>query len=202
MKAFITQYGLCIFYFLIKTWKKNMKKRAIFTALFTSLSSIVSFAGQTDTQVTINQQQQQTIPMVAQLTGDMAQRIVNAAAIAAKKDNLAVSITVVDASGQTLAVLRDHFAGVHTIRASYKKAYTANSQKRETAVIAKGIKEGTIPADLRYLDENILILDGGVPIYINDTVVGAVGVGGAHGSEDVRVAKAGIKALWLAQSKN
>ena len=116
-----------------------MKKRAIFTVLFTSLSSIVSFAGQTDTQVTINQQQQHTIPMVAQLTGDMAQRIVNAAAIAAKKDNLAVSITVVDASGQTLAVLRDHFAGVHTIRASYKKAYTANSQKRKTAVIAKGI---------------------------------------------------------------
>lgn len=36
-----------------------------------------------------------------------------------------------------------------------------------------------------------------MPIYINDTVVGAVGVGGAHGSEDVRVAKAGIKALWL-----
>ncbi|WP_377111218.1 hypothetical protein [Pseudoalteromonas sp. M58] len=29
--------------------------------------------------------------------------------------------------------------------------------------------------------------------------MGAVGVGGAHGSEDVRVAKAGIKALWLAQ---
>jgi len=167
--------------------------------LFTSLSSIVSFAGQTDTQVTINQQQQQTIPMVAQLTGEMAQRIVNAASVAALKDNLAVSITVVDASGQTLAVLHDHRAGVHTIRASYKKAYTANSQKRETAVIAKGIKEGTIPADLRYLDENILILDGGVPIYINDTVVGAVGVGGAHGSEDVRVAKAGIKALWLAQ---
>lgn len=89
-----------------------------------------------------------------------------------------VSITVVDGSGQTLAVLRDHRAGVHTIRASYKKAYTANSQKRETAIIAQGIKEGTIPADLRYLDENILILDGGVPIYINGIVVGGIGVGG------------------------
>ena len=176
-----------------------MKKWAIFTALIASLSSLASVAGQTEMQINTHNQQLENVAMMARLTGKMAQRIINAASAAAHKDNLAVSITVVDASGQTLAVLRDHRAGVHTIRASYKKAYTANSQKRETAVIAKGIKEGTIPADLRYLDENILILDGGVPIYINDTVVGAVGVGGAHCSEDVRVAKAGIKALWLAQ---
>ncbi|WP_249928669.1 heme-binding protein [Pseudoalteromonas sp. S3260] len=151
-----------------------MKKRAIFTALIASLSSLASVAGQTEMQINTYNQQLENVAMVAQLTGEMAQRIVNAASAAALKDNLAVSITVVDVSAQTLAVLRDHRAGVHTLRASYKKAYTANSQKREPAVIAKGIKEGTIPADLRYLDENILILDSGVPIYINDTVVGAV----------------------------
>ena len=129
------------------------------------------------------------------LTGDMAQKIVNAAAIEANKNQFKVSITVVDRSGQTLAVLRDHEAGVHTIRASYKKAYTANSQKRETAVIAQGVKDGSIPPDIRYLDENILILNGGVPIYIDGIVVGGIGVGGAHGSQDVQVAKAGLKAL-------
>ncbi len=67
--------------------------------------------------------------------------------------------------------------------------------KRETAEIAQGIKNGTIPEDVRYLDENILILDGGVPIYIDGKVVGGIGVGGAHGSEDVRIAKAGISAI-------
>ena len=129
------------------------------------------------------------------LTGEMAQKIVNAAAIEANNNQFKVSITVVDRSGQTLAVLRDHEAGVHTIRASYKKAYTANSQKRETALIAQGVKDGSIPPDIRYLDENILILDGGVPIYIDGIVVGGIGVGGAHGSQDVQVAKAGLKAL-------
>ncbi len=69
----------------------------------------------------------------------------NAASLEAEKGQLAVCMAVVDRSGQTLAVSRDHRAGVHTIRASYKKAYTANSQKRETAVIAEGIKDGTIP---------------------------------------------------------
>ncbi len=129
------------------------------------------------------------------LTGEMAAKIAQTAFAQAAKDGLQVTVTVVDRSGQTLAVLRHHDAGVHTIRASYKKAFTANSQKRETAEMAKGIKDGTIPEDVRYLDENILILAGGVPIFINGKVVGGIGVGGAHDSEDVRIAKAGLKAL-------
>ncbi len=129
------------------------------------------------------------------LTGEMAAKIVQMAFAQAEKDGLQVTVTVVDKSGQTLAVLRHHNAGVHTLRASYKKAYTANSQKRETAEIAKGIKDGSIPEDVRFLDENFLIMDGGIPIYINGKVVGGIGVGGAHGSEDVRIAKAGLKAI-------
>lgn len=133
-----------------------------------------------------------TLPI---LTGAMAQCIVNAAFAAASKDQLPVSVTVVDRSGQTLAVLRDHRAGVHTIRASYKKAYTANSQQRSTAVIAQGIADGSIPADIRYLDENMLMMAGGLPIYIDSIVVGGIGVGGAHGSDDERIAQAGLAAL-------
>ncbi|MEC5210750.1 glc operon protein GlcG [Psychrobacter sp. PL15] len=174
-----------------------MKKLLIYAALATSLLSVTACAStapnnQIIPSATNPGAYMATIPV---LTGEMAQNMINAAALEAKKDQLMVSVTVVDRSGQTLAVLRDHRAGVHTIRASYKKAYTANSQKRETADIAKGIKDGSIPADIRYLDENILMLDGGVPIYIDGVVVGGIGVGGAHGSEDVRIAKAGIKAL-------
>ena len=47
----------------------------------------------------------------------------------------------------------------------------------------------------KLLDENILVMDGGIPIFINGKVVGGIGVGGAHGSEDVRIAKAGIEVL-------
>ena len=129
------------------------------------------------------------------LTGKMAAKIAQEAFAQAEKESLFVTVTIVDKSGQTLAVLRHHNAGVHTIRASYKKAYTANSQKRETAEIAKGIKNGTIPEDVRFLDEHILILDGGVPIFMEGKVVGGIGVGGAHGSEDSRIAKAGLKVL-------
>ena len=131
------------------------------------------------------------------LTAKMAAKILQSAFEQAEKDKLFVTITIVDKSGQILAVQRHHNAGVHTLRASYKKAYTANSQKRETAEIAKGIKDGTIPEDVRYLDENILVMDGGIPIFINGKVVGGIGVGGAHGSEDVRIARTGLNALKL-----
>jgi glc operon protein GlcG len=41
----------------------------------------------------------------------------------------------------------------------------------------------------------ITSLKGGVPIVIDGQVVGAVGVGGGTGEQDVEVAKAGIQAL-------
>lgn len=135
------------------------------------------------------------------LTGEMVAKIIQAAFDEAKKDGLYITVTVVDKSGQTLGVLRHHNAGVHTLRASYKKAFTACSQKRETAEIAKGIKDGKIPEDVRYLDENILVMDGGIPIFIDGKIVGGIGVGGAHGSEDVRIAKAGLNAVAIISDK-
>lgn len=110
---------------------------------------------------------QQNIVQEPVLTGKMAAKIAQEAFSQAEKDRLFITVTIVDKSGQTLAVLRHHDAGVHTVRASYKKAYTANSQKRETAEIAKGIKNGSIPEEVRYLDENFLMMDSGIPIYIN-----------------------------------
>lgn len=129
------------------------------------------------------------------LTGEMASKMVQTAMLEASKNGQFITVTVVDKSGQILAVQRHHSAGVHTLSASFKKAYTACSQKRETAVIAKGVKDGVIPEDIRYLDPNFSIMDGGVPIFINNIVVGGIGVGGAHGSADVDIAKSALKVL-------
>lgn len=135
------------------------------------------------------------------LTNKMIDGILQAASKEAKIHNFHVSITIVDKSGQILAVLRDYKAGAHTLSASYKKAYTATSQKRETAEIARGIKQGVIPEDIKFLDSNFSVMDGGVPIFIDNIVVGGIGVGGAHGDNDTMIAKAGIKFLtdYLAQ---
>ena len=67
--------------------------------------------------------------------------------------------------------------------------------KLNTAVITKGIKDCSIPEDIRYLDENILMIDGGIPIIIEEKVVGGIDVSGGYGSEDVRIAKLGLNVL-------
>ncbi|MDX2331436.1 GlcG/HbpS family heme-binding protein [Campylobacter hepaticus] len=129
------------------------------------------------------------------LTHQMVKGILELAQKEARKEGFNVSITIVDKSGQILAVLRDENAGVHTLSASYKKAYTAVSQKRETGQILKGVKEGIIPEDIRYLDDKFSIMPGGVPIMLDGIVIGGIGVGDAHLEQDVKIAKAGLKFL-------
>lgn len=129
------------------------------------------------------------------LTGAMAARIAKASFDEADKSGALITVTIVDKSGEILAVQRHHNSGAHTVTASFKKAFTACSQQRETAVIHAGVKNGTIPEDIRYLNENISIMDGGLPIFIDKIIVGGIGVGGAHGDNDVRIAKAGLLAL-------
>ena len=129
------------------------------------------------------------------LSMERAQKMLLAASAEAQRSGHAVCITIVDRSGQTLAVLRHHDAGVHTLEASYKKAFTAASQKRRTLDIANGVREGRIPEDIRYLDARLSLMEGGIPIIIAGQVAGGIGVGGAHAAEDTRIAEAGLKAL-------
>ena len=59
------------------------------------------------------------------LTGEQVLSMLTAAFNDAKTKNFDVTITIVDKSGQKLGVIRSEDAGVHTLSASYKKAYTA-----------------------------------------------------------------------------
>ena len=127
------------------------------------------------------------------LTGETAHRIAAEAFDEANRKGFFITVTVVDKSGQILSVIRHHNAGVHTLQASYKKAYTACSQKRETGEIRKGIMEGKIPEDIRFLDSNFSVMDGGIPIIIEGIVVGGIGVGGAHGNNDTEIARTAIE---------
>ncbi|WP_300785940.1 heme-binding protein [uncultured Desulfovibrio sp.] len=129
------------------------------------------------------------------LSTEQAQKMLQAAASEARRSGHAVCITIVDRSGQTLAVLRHHDAGVHTLEASYKKAFTAASQKRRTLDIAQGVREGRIPEDIRFLDARLSLMEGGIPIILAGQVAGGIGVGGAHSAEDTRIAEAGLKTL-------
>lgn len=129
------------------------------------------------------------------LTSNLVKKIMDMCILEAERLNVSVTITIVDKSGQILSSFRDYNAGVHTLNSSFKKAYTSASQKKSTLEIKKGIEKGEIPGDLRFLDDNFTIMEGGYPIFIDNYLVGAIGVGGAKSEQDSQIALKGLSIL-------
>lgn len=139
------------------------------------------------------------LPKESVLPLSMAGKAVQAAVEACKKDGYRVSVSVVDRDGVLRSMARADGAGPHTIESSRKKAYTAASLRRQTSELAELIAKVPALEALRDMNENILMLGGGLPIEIGGEVVGGIGVGGAPGAHlDDACARAGLDAIGAA----
>ncbi len=120
----------------------------------------------------------------------MAQAIANGALEQCKSMGFRVSVTVIDRAGMPIVMLRGDGAGLHTPEGSDRKAYTARTYRSPSANFAKRVQTdpGYAPA-MQYT--RVLALGGGLPIKAGDEVVGAVGVSGSPGKDDV-CSQAGI----------
>ena len=136
------------------------------------------------------------LPHQAVLPLVLATKAASAAVERCTKDGYQVSAAIVDRAGVVRALLREDGAGPHTVQSSRKKAYTSASLKRPTAELAELIAKMPAVQGLRDMNDNILILGGGLPIIIDGEVVGGIGVGGAPGGHlDVACSKAGLKSI-------
>lgn len=139
------------------------------------------------------------LPKEGVLPLSLANRAIQAAIEACKKDGYRVSASVVDRAGILRSMGRADGAGPHTVDSSRKKAYTASSLRRPTTELAELINKVPTLQALRDMGDNILILGGGLPIEIGGDVVGGIGVGGAPGAHlDDACAQAGLDALGAA----
>jgi uncharacterized protein GlcG (DUF336 family) len=106
-----------------------------------------------------------------------------------------VTATVVDASGLVKVSLRADGAAPHTVSTSRRKAYTSASAKAATSALLANSQSNPTAQNLGQIDD-FLLLGGGLPITLQGSVVGAVGVGGAPGGPlDEQCAQAGIDKL-------
>lgn len=136
------------------------------------------------------------LPKESVLPLGAANKAVQAAIEACRKDGYRVSASVVDRAGILRAMGRADGAGPHTVESSRKKAYTAASVRRPTTELADLIAKVPSLQALRDMNDNILILGGGLPIEIGGEVVGGIGVGGAPGAHlDDACAQAGLDAV-------
>ena len=116
-----------------------------------------------------------------------------------KADGYNVSVAVVDRGGNLRALLRQDGTGPHSVESSRRKAYSAASLKRPTGDVAAVIVKMPAIQNMQFMDDNMLLLAGGLPIEIGGEVVGGIGVGGAPGGHlDAACAEAGLKSIGAA----
>jgi uncharacterized protein GlcG (DUF336 family) len=144
-------------------------------AIATALSSLVFAQGLVS---------QKNIPLA------MAQTIAQAALAQCESMGFKVSVAVVDRGGLMVVMLRGDGAGLHTPEGAERKAYTARTFSQPSADFVKRLSDrpDTV-GSLQYT--RVLALGGGLPIKAGNEIVGAVGVSGSPGKDDV-CSQAGI----------
>jgi uncharacterized protein GlcG (DUF336 family) len=120
----------------------------------------------------------------------LAQSIAQAALEKCQSLGFKVSVAVVDRAGLQVVMLRGDGAGLHTPEGAERKAYTARTFSSPSADFVKRLKDrpDTI-GSLQYT--RVLALAGGLPIKVGNEVIGAVGISGSPGQDDV-CSQAGI----------
>ncbi len=127
------------------------------------------------------------------LTLEGAKRAGEAAAAYAKANGASPSIAVVDEGGHLLYFTRSEESFAAGANVSIGKAHTSAIFKKPTKDFEDIINKGRFTMTAL---PDFTPLQGGVPIYHEGQVIGAVGVSGAKSAQqDEEVAKAGVGAL-------
>lgn len=130
-----------------------------------------------------------------EITPETALKAARAALANCRGAGYQVTVAVVDRAGLARVVLRDRYAGPHTIEVSTNKAWSAATTRTPTSELARITRPGEPMAGLRDVPR-MTALAGGIPIEAGGSLLGGIGVSGAPGGEaDERCAKAGLAAI-------
>lgn len=121
-----------------------------------------------------------------------AKTMAAAAEAKARENDWNVAIAIVDAAGELILFHRLDQTQPASLDIAIGKARTAARFRRPTKVLEDAVAGGRTV--LLALDD-VLPLEGGLPIVVDGRVIGAVGVSGVTSQQDAQVAQAAIDAL-------
>ncbi|MBA3313911.1 MAG: heme-binding protein [Planctomycetota bacterium] len=130
-----------------------------------------------------------------------AETILAAAKDQAREMKLKVNIAVVDDGGHLIAFARMDGARPASATTAMTKAVTAATFRQPTGPVPAGTTAPDVLLNISLQNAaaasggKVTTLLGGVPIEIDGQIIGAVGVGGGTGEQDVIIARAGIAKL-------
>jgi uncharacterized protein GlcG (DUF336 family) len=130
------------------------------------------------------------------VSAEATRAIIDAAAQKATELGIAVSMYIVDESGVIKAFSRMDSAPLVSVDAARKKALTAVGYGLATGESWYGfMKDDPIMLNGVQQFHDFILLGGGLPIFIDGALAGALGISGGHYNQDEECAKAGLSAL-------
>ena len=108
----------------------------------------------------------------------------------------AAVIAVADPHGELIAFARMDGAPVSSIRIAANKAWTAARERKPTKDIGEKVRHPEKGHDIAYYgDPKFVGWGGGLPVWKDGQVVGAIAVSGLSSSEDIALATLGIQLI-------
>jgi glc operon protein GlcG len=108
----------------------------------------------------------------------------------------AAVIAVTDAQGELISLLRLDGAPRPSILIASNKAWTAARERRPTRELGQAARDHQDGFDMAYFgDTRYIGWGGGLPVWYDGAVVGAVAVSGLSEDEDVELAQLGVAAI-------
>lgn len=126
------------------------------------------------------------------ITLEAAKKMAAAGEAEARKNGWNVAIAIVDASGGLILFQKLDETQPGSIAVAQGKARTAALFKRPT----KALEEAIAAGKQSFLSiEGLVPIQGGLPVVVEDKVIGAVGVSGVTSAQDEQVALAALGGL-------
>jgi glc operon protein GlcG len=125
-----------------------------------------------------------------------AKRAVDLIIARASEMRKSAAVAVADAHGDLLYFVRMDGAPVSSIQIAINKAWTAARERKPTRDIGDKVKHPEKGHDISYYgDSKYVGWGGGLPIWKDDEVVGAVAVSGLSSNEDESLAKLAVELI-------
>lgn len=126
------------------------------------------------------------------LTLEDAKRIAAAAQAEALRNDWRVVIAVVDDGGHLLYLQREHDTQFGSVETAIKKAHAAAAFQRATKISEDAVLGGRL---IHLALPGVIPAEGGVPLTLDNIIVGGLGISGVRSSQDGQIAAAGAAAL-------
>jgi glc operon protein GlcG len=108
----------------------------------------------------------------------------------------AAAIAVADSHGDPVYFARMDGVPVSSIRIAMNKARTAARERKSTKEIGEKVKHPEKGHDIAYYgDPKYVGWGGGIPVWKNSEVIGAVAVSGLSSTEDIALAELGVESI-------